>query len=192
MPIALILGASRGIGQELARQYVQDGWRTLATARRNEDLAALKALGAEPHALDVAVLDGWTALRRAIGDLAIDVAVYNAGIFGSRTGSEAPPSAEAFDAVMHTNVLGAMHAIEAIAPSVERAQGKFGFISSGMGSLSGTTAANGWTYRASKAALNAVVHSAAFERKATLLILSPGGSRPTWAAKVRASMSKPA
>jgi NAD(P)-dependent dehydrogenase (short-subunit alcohol dehydrogenase family) len=34
MPTALIIGASRGIGNELARQYKIDGWRVIATARR--------------------------------------------------------------------------------------------------------------------------------------------------------------
>jgi NAD(P)-dependent dehydrogenase (short-subunit alcohol dehydrogenase family) len=33
MLTALILGASRGIGHELARQYRADGWRVIATAR---------------------------------------------------------------------------------------------------------------------------------------------------------------
>ena len=33
MPTALIIGASRGIGLELVRQYMADGWRVMATAR---------------------------------------------------------------------------------------------------------------------------------------------------------------
>ncbi|MEN9867736.1 MAG: hypothetical protein RL748_3326 [Pseudomonadota bacterium] len=35
MPAALIIGASRGIGHELARQYVADGWQVLVTVRNN-------------------------------------------------------------------------------------------------------------------------------------------------------------
>jgi NAD(P)-dependent dehydrogenase (short-subunit alcohol dehydrogenase family) len=52
MATALIIGASRGIGQELVRQYLADGWRVIATARKPEDTAALHAR-AEVHTLDV-------------------------------------------------------------------------------------------------------------------------------------------
>jgi NAD(P)-dependent dehydrogenase (short-subunit alcohol dehydrogenase family) len=45
MATALIIGASRGIGQELVRQYLADGWRVIATARKPEDTAALHAMG---------------------------------------------------------------------------------------------------------------------------------------------------
>ena len=54
MPSALLIGASRGIGLELARQYLDEGWRVIATARSDEGLARLKALGAETLRLDVA------------------------------------------------------------------------------------------------------------------------------------------
>jgi NAD(P)-dependent dehydrogenase (short-subunit alcohol dehydrogenase family) len=39
---ALIIGASRGIGHELVRQYRADGWRVIATARKPQDLAELR------------------------------------------------------------------------------------------------------------------------------------------------------
>ena len=45
----LILGASRGIGFEFARQYVQEGWRVLATARNDEGCAKLQAIGADTN-----------------------------------------------------------------------------------------------------------------------------------------------
>ena len=45
MSTALIIGASRGIGRELVRQYRADNWRVIATARRPQDLADLVALG---------------------------------------------------------------------------------------------------------------------------------------------------
>ena len=35
MPTVLITGANRGIGLEFARQYSQDGWEVIATARHS-------------------------------------------------------------------------------------------------------------------------------------------------------------
>ena len=44
MPTALITGASRGLGLELARQYAADGWNVIATARNPADSAELQEL----------------------------------------------------------------------------------------------------------------------------------------------------
>ena len=54
MATVLLIGASRGIGLELARQYRAEGWRVIATARSTEGLARLQALGCETLRLDVA------------------------------------------------------------------------------------------------------------------------------------------
>jgi NAD(P)-dependent dehydrogenase (short-subunit alcohol dehydrogenase family) len=51
MPTALIIGASRGIGFELVRQYVADGWRVIATARDDAGRDRIQALGAHHTAL---------------------------------------------------------------------------------------------------------------------------------------------
>ncbi|APR34382.1 SDR family NAD(P)-dependent oxidoreductase [Paraburkholderia sp. SOS3] len=53
MKTVLIVGASRGIGWEFARQYRQSGWRVLATARDEASLGALAGLGAEVFSVDV-------------------------------------------------------------------------------------------------------------------------------------------
>ena len=50
----LIVGASRGLGLEFVRQYRADGARVTATARTEDGLAAIAALGAKPLKLDVA------------------------------------------------------------------------------------------------------------------------------------------
>jgi NAD(P)-dependent dehydrogenase (short-subunit alcohol dehydrogenase family) len=46
MPVALIIGASRGIGREFARQLLADRWRVFATARDDGAIAELQANGA--------------------------------------------------------------------------------------------------------------------------------------------------
>ncbi|HVL75237.1 MAG TPA: SDR family oxidoreductase [Noviherbaspirillum sp.] len=175
MPTALILGASRGIGRELVRQLRAAGWKVYATARDDAALAALNQEGAVAYRVDVTRPDSLAGLGWQLDGEALDLAIYVAGVFGSREGATSPPTAADFDRVMHTNVLGAMQVIPTIAPMVEAARGRFAFISSGMGSIDQTTQSYGWVYRASKAALNMVVKSAAQDYpNAIFLALSPG------------------
>ena len=53
-PRILILGASRGIGEQLAHQYKQEGWHVIATARKAEDVKALQGVVDRAFAIDVA------------------------------------------------------------------------------------------------------------------------------------------
>ncbi|NJS36341.1 MAG: SDR family NAD(P)-dependent oxidoreductase, partial [Brachymonas sp.] len=54
MPTTLIIGASRGIGLEFVRQFAHAGHRIIATARSDEGLQKITALGAKALKLDVA------------------------------------------------------------------------------------------------------------------------------------------
>ena len=62
MKRVLIIGASRGIGLELVRQYRADGDAVTATARSDEGLQRIEALGARGLRLDVATTAGASAL----------------------------------------------------------------------------------------------------------------------------------
>ena len=178
MSTALILGASRGIGREFTRQLLAAGWKVFATARDDAALAELRTEGAEPLKLDVSKPESLAALGWQLDGEKLDLAVYVAGVYGPQHQTGAAPTAEDFDKVMHTNVLGAMQAIPLLAPMVEAAQGKFAFISSGMGSIGEAESSYGWLYRASKAALNMVVRTAAFDHpKAAFVALCPGWVR---------------
>lgn len=174
MATILILGASRGIGLEFARQYADAGERVIATARDAAGLARLKAVGAEALRLDVADPSSISGLAWQLDGEKIDVAVYVAGLF-SQGRASSPPTQQDFDRVMHTNVLGAMQAIPQVAPLVEEGEGVFAFITSGMGHISSVASSDSWTYRVSKAALNMAVASAQHDYpRATLLALCPG------------------
>lgn len=178
MPAALIIGASRGIGHEFVRQLLADGWKVCATARDDNALASLKEEGAQPIKLDVTQAESLAALDWQLDGVKFDLAIYVAGVYGSSQGASAPPVAQEFDKVMHTNVLGAMQAIPSVAPMVEAAGGKFIFISSGMGSIGEVSSSEGWVYRASKAALNMAVKSASSNYpKATMVVMCPGWVR---------------
>ena len=173
MNTVLILGASRGIGLEFARQYAAEGWRVLATARDDAGLERLQALGCEAFQLDVADPASVSRLSWTLDGEVLDLALYVAG-FMARPGALTPPTQPDFDHVMRTNVLGAMQALPQVAPLL-KVGCAMAFISSQMASIADCASSYGWLYRASKAALNMAVHAAQPDYPQSILVaLSPG------------------
>ena len=174
MKSILIIGASRGIGLELVRQYTEDGRRVIATVRDDAGRERVQALGADVLTVDVANPASVSGLAWLLDGEKLDLALYVAGVI-RRPDALTPPTQQDFDAVMHTNVLGAMQAIPQVAPLVEAAQGRFAFISSELGRIGGVASSHTWLYRVSKAALNMAVASAQHDYpRATLVALHPG------------------
>lgn len=171
---ALVIGASRGLGLELVRQLLAAGGRVIATVRTADARAALQALGAEVLTVDVADPASASGLAWQLDGERLDLAFYVAGVM-RRPDATTPPTQQDFDAVMHTNVLGAMQAIPQVAPLVEAAGGVFAFMSSGMSQIDSVPASNAWLYRTSKAALNMAVAAAQHDYPAaTLVTIDPG------------------
>ncbi len=174
MSTVLVIGASRGIGLELVRQYREAGDRVIATARDDAGQERLRDFGAEPLRLDVADPASVSSLSWQLDGEKIDVALYVAGVI-DRGSATTPPTQQAFDQLMHTNVLGLMQVIPQVLPMVEEAGGVFGALSSSMSQIASVPGSNSWLYRVSKAALNMALSSARFDYpKARLVALDPG------------------
>lgn len=158
MQVAVITGASSGIGWALAKALAAAGYQVGLVARRVDRLTALaeeirQAGGMAAVAVaDVGsrdqVLAAMTSLRAALGP--IDLLVANAGM-GMPTRIE-PVNATEIEAIFRVNVLGVVYALEAVLPEMlQRRQGHIAGISS-MAAYKGFPGKS--AYCASKAALN--------------------------------------
>ncbi|MEO3753625.1 SDR family oxidoreductase [Streptomyces sp. B6B3] len=184
--VALVTGANRGLGTEIARQLLTRGFHVWVTARHLPDAQATAgALGphARPLQLDVSSPTSiTTAIDHAIGALGrIDVLINNAGITDGLQPATGPDFALAA-ATLETNVLGAWRTATAVIPHMVAAgYGRIVNISSNLGSLHHMTDAAGEpAYRVSKAALNALTRLLAAELAGTGVLVnaaSPGWTR---------------
>lgn len=173
MPSAAIIGASRGIGLELVRQYAADGWRVHATTRTPHAPGALAGLAGEVvvHGLDVRDEEQVRTFARALADEALDVLVHNAGIKdGGYSRAE----------VMAVNAEAPMAVTEALLDAVARGRGRIVLMSSQLGARRGTSGSLGDDYSDSKAALNDAFRARVdswSKRGVTAIVVHPGWVR---------------
>ncbi len=99
MKTVLIVGASRGIGHEFAREYARDGWRVLATARDKTSLFALDAMGAQTFSVDVTQPEQIASLTGQFDEERLDAAIIVSGVYGLRTEGVEPIGKEDFNQV---------------------------------------------------------------------------------------------
>jgi NAD(P)-dependent dehydrogenase (short-subunit alcohol dehydrogenase family) len=181
--IALITGANKGIGFEVATRLAEGGVFVLVGARDErrgqEAVDALLAQGLHAaHVLiDVTDDDSIARAAREIDDRHghLDILVNNAGISGGTGGSPSEITRTRMRQVYETNVFGVVAVTNALLPLLRRsAAGRIVNMSSGLGSLtlsSDPAAAFGpvnfMAYQSSKAALNMVTVAYAKELQAT-------------------------
>lgn len=169
----LILGASRGIGLGLAREFAGRGWQVVASERtKSEPLHALD--GVDVVTADVTDPASYADLDLVDGSL--DAIIVNAGISGARHQSADCASAHEIAEVMMTNAYGPVRAGRALLPKLKQG-GTLAFMSSLMGSVADSS--GGWElYRGSKAALNMLAKGIAEQdakpRRIEVLSLHPG------------------
>ncbi len=124
MQIALVTGAARGIGREVALQLVDAGYDVLVTARASEAAAEAAAeVGGTPLALDVtapATVDAAVAVVAERGGL--DVLVNNAAAYSDWQETALSADLDAVDTVWHTNVVGPWRLAQAFADQLQASE----------------------------------------------------------------------
>ena len=153
MTLAVVTGANRGIGLELARQLAARG-DTVVAACRNAS-PELEALAGVEIAAGVDVADevGVESLSRQIGDRRVDLLVNNAGVL----------TRESFDDLDYdrmrrqyeVNTLGPLRVTRALAENLG-AGSKVAIVSSRVGSMADNGSGGNYGYRISKAGVNMV------------------------------------
>ena len=159
----LIVGANRGLGLEFAKQYAADGCNVIATCRRPAEAAELRRVGVTIEALDTSTSSSIEALAKKLADESIDVMICNAGVYGPRSDGLTDMPTEDFDLVMRTNVLGPLRLTLAFAHNVAKGARCHGLPVVAHGLIGTMSSSSGIAYRASKAALNAVVKATSLE-----------------------------
>jgi NAD(P)-dependent dehydrogenase (short-subunit alcohol dehydrogenase family) len=181
---ALLIGASRGLGQAMAREYLKRGWHVLGTVRGAgtplHDLAAGASGQLEIETLDINLPDQIAALRARLAGRTFDLLFVNAGV-ANRNPNEtlAEVSTAEFVRLMLTNALSPMRVVEALQDLVPLT-GVIGVMSSGQGSVANNTVGMREVYRGSKAALNTFMRSFAARHAddpRAMVLMAPGWVR---------------
>jgi NAD(P)-dependent dehydrogenase (short-subunit alcohol dehydrogenase family) len=182
----VITGTSRGIGLEFARQYVEDGWRVYATCRQPERAMELSRLaaanpGLTVHPLDVTNAAQIRAIAAVLGNEPVDLLINNAGTYGPDGVRFGNTDETGWIENFRTNVIGPMKMMEALVDNLAASELRLiASLSSKMGSMADNGSGGAYIYRSGKAALNAVMKSAAIDlapRGITAVALHPGWVR---------------
>src|SRR6266566_2195725 len=190
--IALVTGANKGIGFEVARQMARKGFHVFLGARKSDaGLAAVQKLNKEGEKedygeitfikIDVSKPD---SIRRAAEEFSrksdrLDVLVNNAGILLDDDKDVLMVAPEIFETTLRTNTVGALLVSQAFVPFLKKSDApRIVNVSSGGGQLA--DGADGWApaYCISKTALNGVtVQLAAALPKFAVNSVCPGWVR---------------
>ncbi|MBY9081591.1 oxidoreductase [Paenibacillus sp. HN-1] len=179
--VALITGASSGIGKEAAIELKNKGFTVYAAARRIDKMQDLAAKGIRPISIDVtddeSMIQGVNEILKKEGR--IDVLVNNAG-YGSYGAVEDVPMEEA-RRQMEVNVFGLARMIQLVVPNMRKNKyGKIVNVSSMGGKI--WTNFGGW-YHATKFAVEGLSDCLRLELEPfgiDVIVVEPGGIKTDW------------
>ncbi|MGH2983996.1 MAG: SDR family oxidoreductase [Solirubrobacterales bacterium] len=167
-PVALVSGASRGIGAEITRQLAADhGFLVFAGARNPSDVETMD--GIEPIELDVTDQASVDVAREQVKSDPgrLDALVNNAGVYGDPV-SVGEYDLERAHEVLEVNTFGPWRLIEAFLPLLhESGHGRIVNVSSGAGQLSDMNGGRA-AYRVSKAGINVLTRVLAADERGIL------------------------
>ena len=187
MPSLFITGTNRGIGLELVRQYLLEGWTVYATARQPETAEALQQLATNyPDLLTIYALDVSNQTQRqhiaeTLKGIPLDMLINNAGVYGQSDAYFGNTDEEQWLDALRINTIAPMKIMELLADNIALGEKKImASMSSKMGSMDDNGSGGSYVYRSTKAALNAIMVSAARDLKSAgiaSVILHPGWVR---------------
>ncbi|HIO92423.1 MAG TPA: SDR family oxidoreductase [Leucothrix mucor] len=187
MSSILITGTNRGIGLELVRQYLAEGWDVYATARQPQDAHELQKLVIDhPNHLKVYTLDVINSeQRQTLADqlkgIPLDILINNAGVYGQSNASFGNTDEDLWLDALRINTIAPMKIMELFAHNIALGEKKvIASMSSKMGSMDDNGSGGSYVYRSTKAALNAIMVSAARDLESSgisAVILHPGWVR---------------
>ena len=180
--VALVTGASAGIGKSIVRRLLRDGWTVYGAARRVEKMADILAEGAKTLALDVTSEESMQAAVAELlaADKRIDALVNNAG-YGSYGAIEDVPISEA-KRQFEVNVFGLARLTQLVLPAMRQARsGTIVNISSMGGRI--WMPIGGW-YHATKHAVEVLSDALRVETRPFgihVVVVQPGAIQSEWA-----------
>jgi len=153
--VAVVVGASSGVGLAIARALAGEGARVHALARRAEIIERTDRI--VPRRVDATDERAVASFFAELGD--VDIVVYAAGTNVKNRGLAELDDA-GWRAMVETNLSGAMHVMRAALPALRRRRGQAVLIAS----ISGRWPdGSGPGYQATKAGVRALAHGLAFE-----------------------------
>jgi NAD(P)-dependent dehydrogenase (short-subunit alcohol dehydrogenase family) len=183
---AIIVGASRGLGLGLAREFARRGWQVTATARNAAaatelaDAVAASDGGIVVEEVDIDRAESVDALATRLAGRRFDLVFINAGVSGPQHQSADVATPQEVGALMYTNAVAPIRLARRLLPLIADG-GTVAFMSSQMGSVAGNLEGGMELYRASKAALNSLtrgfVANDVGDRPIAVLTMHPGWVR---------------
>ena len=180
----LITGANRGIGLEMVKFSMEQGWSVFACCRNPHNaenlfnIAKLSNGQISVHIADMQELGTIQALSYELRNDAIDILINNAGIYGCNKNTFGSVDVESWLQAFQVNSIAPLKMVEAFSEQLLMGNRKLVVcMSSKMGSMADNGYGNSYIYRSSKAALNAVVKSLSIDLKELGIIsvaLHPG------------------